>query len=137
MASIRITKPKQAEEAASRLTPRPQKKSLSVTSQPAPVPDIPNPLAELPAEGSKGRVRGETSWDEKRGLGTETKSLGLGDGRDSRGKSRGSRRGAPAGGLVAERETVPSEVFAISRSDYLVKYGRVLRRRRKDNRRKL
>jgi hypothetical protein len=102
MASIRIKQPKQRGAAASQLTPRSQKKRLSAPPQPAPVPDIPNPLAELPPEGSEGRVRGETISNEKKGIGTGKKSLGLGDARDSSGKgpviaSRSANR-RPGGG---------------------------------------
>jgi len=97
MASIRIKQPKQTGAArsqtgasASRLTPGSQKKRqtkrLSAPSQPpAPAPDIPNPLAELPPEGSATPSLREMSSNEKKGLGAEKKS-GPGDGRDSIGK---------------------------------------------------
>jgi hypothetical protein len=86
MASIRIKQPKRREAAASQLTPRSQKKRLSAPRQAVPVPDIPNPLAELPPEGGEGLVRRETISNEKKGLGSGGKSVGPGDARDSTGK---------------------------------------------------
>lgn len=53
MAWIKNRQPKRRGAPASRLTPRSQKKRSSAPPEPAPVPDVPSPLAELPAEGSR------------------------------------------------------------------------------------